>query len=166
MMNKNEYPEGFEEIKEEMDWDSEIEKDSPGFILLPTGDYDFEVVDFERSRHNGSNKLPPCPKATVHLKISGKDADGNEGSTTIKYNLFLHEKTEGMLCAFFTGIGQRKHGEKIKMNWGKVVGSTGRAKIGTRTYEGKEYNEVKKIYDPEENPPKIGTQTSFDPGVF
>ena len=33
-----------------MDWDSEIEHESAEFVLLPDGDYDFEVIDFERAR--------------------------------------------------------------------------------------------------------------------
>lgn len=136
----------------ELSWDSEIQHDSPEFVTLPDGDYDFEVIDFERARHPGSAKLPPCNKAIVHIKIEGK-----EGVSIIKHQLFLHTITEGLLCEFFTGIGQRKHGEKISMNWNKVVGATGRAQIGTRKWtndEGREmvFNEIKKIYDPEEKP--------------
>lgn len=127
-------------------WDDQIEKDSE-FSLLPEGDYDFEVIDFERARHPGSDKLPPCNKAIVHIKIVDKEGRSN----LIRHNLFLHSTTEGMLCAFFTGIGQRKHGEKITMNWNQVVGAKGRAKVGVRQYDGKEYNEIKKFYEPTEN---------------
>ena len=142
----------------ELGWNDVIENDSPEFVILPDGDYDFEVIDFERGRHNGSEKLPPCNKAIVHIRIEGK-----EGVSIIKHQLFLHTITEGMLCAFFAGIGQRQKGEKMKMNWSRVVGSTGRAKIGTRKWtndEGKEmvFNEVKKFYEPEAK--------GFTPGKF
>jgi len=142
----------------ELSWDDVIENYSPEFIILPDGDYDFEVVDFERGRHNGSEKLPPCNKAIVHIRIEGK-----EGISIIKHQLFLHTITEGMLCAFFTGIGQRQKGERLKMNWSRVVGSKGRCKIGTRKWtndEGKEmvFNEVKKFYEPEAK--------GFTPGKF
>ncbi len=142
----------------ELGWNDVIENDSPEFVILPDGDYDFEVIDFERGRHNGSEKLPPCNKAIVHIRIEGK-----EGVSVIKHQLFLHTITEGMLCAFFTGIGQRQKGERLKMNWSRVVGSTGRAKIGTRKWtndEGKEmvFNEVKKFYEPEAK--------GFTPGKF
>ena len=40
----------------EFGWEDEIEKDSPDYITLPEGDYDFEVVDFERARHEGSRR--------------------------------------------------------------------------------------------------------------
>lgn len=132
----------------EYGWDDQIEKDSPDFVTLPEGDYDFEVTDFERGRHAGSDKLPPCNKATVSLRI-----EAAEGVTVIKHNLFLHSITEGMLCAFFSAIGQRQKGEKITMNWNKVVGSTGRCKVGIHRWKSEKTgdeltnNEVKKFYE-------------------
>lgn len=148
------------DIEREMGWDDQIEKDGPEFTILPEGDYDFEVINFERGRHAGSEKLPPCNKATVQIKI-----EGPEGISTINHNLFLHTKTEGMLCAFFTAIGQRKKGEKVSMNWNAVAGSKGRAKVAIKkwTYEGKNYegNEIKKFYEPTEGPVK-----GFEAGRF
>lgn len=147
-----------EELDRELGWDDEISDDGMDFIILPEGDYDFEVIEFERARHPGSAKLPPCNKAVVYIKITGK-----EGTTVIKHNLFLHTKTEGLLCAFFRGIGQREKGEKITMNWNKVVGSKGRAQVGIRKWtndQGEEmtFNEIKRFYDPE--------PTNFTPGEF
>jgi hypothetical protein len=149
----------------ELPWDSEIEKDNPDFVTLPEGDYDFEVIEFERGRHNGSDKLPPCNKAVVHIRI-----EAEEGVAIIKHNLFLHSITEGMLCSFFTSIGQRQKGEKVKMNWNAVVGSTGRCKIGIRKFkkdaESEEmvFNEIKRFYEPAEKPPV--QQTNYQPGKF
>jgi hypothetical protein len=136
----------------EIGWEGQIENDGPEFVILPEGDYDFEVVSFERGRYPGGDKLPACNKAIVSIKI-----EVPEGETIIKHNLYLHSSTEGLLCAFFTGIGQRKHGEKFTMNWNKVVGSKGRAKVGIRKHEGKEYNEIKKFYEPEDKP-NVGFQ--------
>lgn len=154
----------------ELSWDSPIEKESPEFVTLPEGDYDFEVVNFERARHPGSDRLPPCNKAVVHIKI-----EGPEGMTIIKHNLFLHSNTEGMLCAFFTGIGQRKKGERVTMNWNAVVGARGRAKVGIRKWKndnGKEFtaNEIKRFYEAE-NAPQLQPQqnarsSSYQPGRF
>ena len=115
-------------VERELGWDDEIEKESD-FILLPEGDYRFTVTGFERARHEGSEKLPPCNKAILSLRIST-----SEGDVTIKHNLFLHTKTEGMLSAFFCAIGQKKHGEKLRMNWQTVIGATGRCKIGIRKW--------------------------------
>lgn len=131
-------------IPRELGWDDEIQNDGPEFVVLPEGDYDFVVTEFERARHPGSAKLPPCNKAIVHIKI-----EGEEGVSIIKHQLFLHTNTEGLLANFFLGIGQRKKDEKISMNWNKVVGSTGRAKVGIKKWEGKEYNEIKRFYEPE-----------------
>jgi hypothetical protein len=149
-MNMNEFGQEVGAIDRELGWEESIQKDSPEFVLLPEGDYDFEVIKFERGRHPGSDKLPACNKATVSIKV-----EGPEGVAIIEHKLFLHTKTEGLLCSFFTGIGQRQHGEKINMNWNKVVGSKGRCKIGQRSYTndaGKtlQFNDIKKFYDPKE----------------
>ena len=119
-------------VDRELNWDDAIENDGPEFILLPEGDYDFVVDHFDRERHNGSEKLPPCWKAVVYLKI-----ETPQGVANVRHNLFLHTKTEGMLCAFFTAIGQRQHGQRITMNWNAVSGARGRAKIGIREYQGR-----------------------------
>ena len=51
-----------------MEWDDVIENDGQEFVLLPEGDYQFEVVDFERGRFPGGPKIPACNKATVTLQ--------------------------------------------------------------------------------------------------
>lgn len=127
----------------ELGWDAEIEKDSPDFILLPDGEYDFVVKSFERGRHNGSDKVGPCPKAILTLGI-----DTYQGEAIVRKDLLLHSKLEGLLCEFFTCIGQRQHGQRVAMNWNAVPGARGRCKIGTRTYNGNQYNEVKKFLEP------------------
>ena len=134
-------------IDRELDWGDSIENDSPEYILLPEGEYDFTVDHFDRERHNGSEKLPPCWKAVIYLRI-----ETPQGVATVRHNLFLHTRTEGMVCAFFTAIGQRQHGQRITMNWNAVPGSRGRAKIGVREYNGKQYNEVKRFLEPSAPP--------------
>jgi hypothetical protein len=143
-----------ENLGRELGWDDPIENDSPDFVVLPEDDYDFEVIEFERARHTGSEKLPPCNMAIVHIQIKN-----TEGISIIKHRLFLHTKTEGMLCAFFTAIGQRKKGEKLQMNWNAIIGARGRAHVGIREYNDKKYNEIKRFYEPEES-------KGFQPGRF
>lgn len=148
----------------ELSWDEIIENESPEYVLLPEGDYDFEVVDFERARHAGSEKLPPCNKAILHIRI-----ESEAGTAVIRHNLFLHSSTEGMICAFFTAIGQRRRGERYAMNWNAVRGARGRAKIGIRTWKndrGEEMksNEIRRFYDPEETMQK--TPPKFQKGSF
>lgn len=135
-------------IERELGWDEEISKESE-FTLLPDGNYNFTVVSFERARHQGSAKLPPCNKAIINIKIDG----GELGSITIKHNLFLHTKCEGMLSEFFIAIGLKKHGEKLAMNWNQVPGKTGRCKVYIDTFTRKDgtegqSNQIKRFLEP------------------
>ena len=148
------------DVEVELDWDAEIEKESPEYITLPEGEYEFEVVNFERARYAGGDKLPPCNQAKVKLQVTVP-----EGIATINHNLFLHSRCEGILSAFFNCIGQKKHGEKLKMDWGRVLGSKGRAKIGTKVYNEKTFNEVKRFLEPEASTQPAGGKT-FKPGSF
>lgn len=138
------------EVGREFEWDDTIEKDSD-YVTLPEGDYEFVVESVERARHPGSDKIPPCNKAIVKLRI-----DSEYGTAVINHNLFLHTNVEGMLSAFFSSIGQKKKGEKLKMNWTSVPGSKGRAHVGPEPYNGNIYNKVKKFYPKEEKQFKAG----------
>ncbi|RRC92744.1 DUF669 domain-containing protein [Erysipelotrichaceae bacterium OH741_COT-311] len=125
----------------ELAWDDEISQEGGEYIVLPAGDYDFVVGSYERGRHNGSEKLPPCNKATVEIKIAY-----NGENVSIYHNLFLHTSTERMLSAFFKSIGLKKDGESFKMNWNAVPGCSGRCKVEPNTYNGNTYNQIKKFY--------------------
>lgn len=140
----------------ELGWDDEIVKDS-SFILLPDGDYKFTVKMYERGRFNGSEKMPPCAQATIYCEI-----EAPEGTVTLKNNLFLHTKTEGILSSFFASIGQKKKGEPLRMNWNTVVGSTGMCKVSSKEYNGNTYNEIKRFLPAEEQQATGG----WKPGKF
>lgn len=144
----------------ELGWNDTIENDGGEFTLLPEGEYPFLITGFERARHAGSDKLPPCNKAVVSVKVDG----GKLGEITIRNNLFLHTKTEGLLCQFFKSIGQRQHGEKLTMDWNKVAGSKGRCKV--KVVPGwkdpsKKYNEVDRFLDPDAPAAKGFTEGEF-----
>lgn len=145
-------------IERELGWDDEISRESD-FTIIPEGDYDFTVTGFERGRYDGSDKLPPCNMAIVSLAVALPD-----GSTaTLKHRLFLHTRCEGLLSAFFTGIGLKRKGEPLRMNWNAVPGARGRCKITVRSWKGKngedmQSNDIKKFYDPFENPSAPATQ--------
>lgn len=134
----------------ELGWDDEIEKDGSDFVLLPEGDYNFTVAKFERARFQGSDKMPPCNQAKLELTVHSSE----HGDVTIFHNLFLHTKTEGLLSNFFAGIGQKKKGEKLRMNWNAVIGAKGRCLIEHNKYmskgEERVNNQVKKFYPYEE----------------
>lgn len=112
-----------------MDWNDSIESDGTEYILLPEGDYNFEVINFERGRFPGSTKIPACNKASIVVQVNTKD-----GVATVKFDLLLYRTLEWRISGFFRSIGQKKHGEKLTMDWNKVVGSKGRAHFKQRTY--------------------------------
>lgn len=136
----------------ELSWDAEIENEGKEFIVAEPGDYGFTVIGFERSRHSGSEKMPPCNKAILQIRL---DVSGVDGECIVKHNLFLHSKYEWKLCEFFTSIGQRKKGQRVSMNWNAVIGSKGRCKVSKRSFKSKDgqkdlwTNDIDKFYAPE-----------------
>lgn len=138
-------------IERELGWDDTIERDGGDFILLPAGDYNFTVTKFERGRFNGSDKMPPCNQAKLEITVHSPE----HGDVVVFHNLFLHTKTEGLLSNFFAGIGQKKKGEKLRMNWNTVVGSKGRLKLEINKFRGRDgeektNNQVKTFYSYED----------------
>lgn len=114
-----------------LDWDSPIEDDGNGFVLLPEADYDFIVSGFDRGQYNGSANIPACPKAMLTLTISAP-----EGNVQVKQDLYLCGKMEWKISSFFRSIGQKKHGERLKPKWDQVLGSAGRLHLTQRDYIG------------------------------
>ena len=132
------------------DWNDTIENDSSEFTLLPKGTYPFTVKSFERGEYPGGEKLPPCKKAILTIEIDG----GSLGTATVTHNLFLHSRCEGILCQFFTAIGQRQRGEQLKMDWNKVPGARGMCEVSIRKWQGRsgqemESNEITRFLEPE-----------------
>lgn len=131
----------------EMDWNDSIETDGQEFVLLPEGDYNFVVTGFERGRFPGGPKVPPCNKAMITIQVNSE-----EGVATIKFDLLLYRTLEWKISSFFRCIGLKKHGEKLVMDWSKVVGSYGKCHIKQRSYinqydEEKFINDVDRFYD-------------------
>lgn len=134
-----------------MDWDDALENDGQEFVILEEGDYNFTITDFERGRFPGSAKIPACNKATLTLQVRTDDGK----IATVKFDLILYRSLEWRISGFFRCIGQKKKGERLVMNWNKVVGSKGRAHFMTRTYtnrdgEERQVNDVDRFidYDP------------------
>ncbi len=146
----------------ELAWDDEIQKDGGEFVVLPEGDYDFTVTKFERSRFAGSEKMPACHQAKLELTVHSTE----HGDVVVFHNLFLHTKTEGLLSNFFAGIGQKKKGEPLRMNWNTVVGAKGRLKLNINKYRGNDgqertNNQVKTFYPFEDLHPSNQNRTPF-----
>lgn len=164
---------------QEFGWEDTIENEGSEFVLLPEGDYDFTVKSFERSRHNGSDKMPPCNMAKVTVTVWGQ-----QDKLEITENFFLCNKMEWKLSQFFLSIGLKKHGEPLKMNWNEVSGKHGKCHIYVDNFKNKngedrQSNKIKKFYaydeqvttlSPKSNPPQQTYQQpaagGWKPGSF
>lgn len=153
------------DFERELNWDDEISQESE-FTLLEDGDYDFEVTKFERGRSNGSEKIPASNMAILTLRVSNGSA-----STSIIERLILHTKMEWKLSQFFSSIGQKKHGEPLRMNWNKVLGAKGRCKVYVDTYttdrgEERKTNKISKFYDFQGSQPEQTAKPKWSAGDF
>ena len=148
-----------------MGWDDTVQVDSEEYYQLPEGDYVFHVIEFERGSYPGGAKIPACNKASLKLEVITP-----EGTARVKTDLLLYRTLEWKISAFFRCIGQKKKGEPLRMDWGKVIGSRGYAHFKPRTYtgnDGKEHTAVDcdKFYD--YDPAKIDQvrQADFEAGA-
>lgn len=116
-----------------LDWDDEIQYTESSFVLLPAGEYPFTVTGFDRQNFDGSDKVPPCKMAVLHLAVDG----GEQGVANVDERLFLHTTMMWKLSEFFTTIGQLQKDGSVRMNWNAVPGSTGRVKLSVNQYKSK-----------------------------
>ena len=152
-------------INQNLDWDSVIENDN-AFTLLPGGEYEFTVTGFQRGEFmpkREDSKIPPCKCA--ELTLTARDpVSGN--AVELSDRLFLLKKFEWKLCQFFTCIGQRRHGEKLKMNWTAVAGARGRCKIEVHKFTGNDGAERSSNRIAEYLEPQEPASTGWKPGNF
>lgn len=131
-------------VDRELGWDDEITQDAQEFIILPPGTYDFTIASFERGRFAGSDKMPACPLAVVHLDI----IDPTTGQkVSVRNQFLLHSRTEWTIAQFFTALGLKKKGEPMVPRWNEIVGKTGKCVIENTTYNDKTYNGVKEFIE-------------------
>ncbi|MCD8308796.1 MAG: hypothetical protein LUD19_02990 [Clostridia bacterium] len=130
------------------DWNDEIDPwdMEDRYEPLPEGDYNFTVKEYERAWHNGSAKVPACNKAIVTFTIHGESKD-----MTVKESFFLCSAFGWKLKALFESVGLLKHGEKLRMQWDKLEGKTGKCHLYVDTYTDmngvkRENNKIKKFY--------------------
>ena len=133
-----------------MDWSDSIDNEGQELIVLEEGDYVFKVTKFERGRYPGSAKIPPCNKAIITVEVQTE-----KGIATTRFDLILYRTLEWKLCSFFRSIGQKKHGEKLVMDWNKVLGSKGRAHFKPKSYtnqygDEKVFSDIEKFIDYDE----------------
>lgn len=139
-----------------LSWDDEIEQDGGRSVKLPEGDYEFEIIRFEKKYFNGSDKMPPCPMACLHFQI-----ESEHGRTIIKQNYILHSRFESQISELFLSIGLKRYGEKTVMKWDQTIGKKGIAHVKTKTWvnskgESIESNEIQYLKE----------VVKFTPGKF
>ena len=132
-------------------WDEDVSAESREFVVLPNGTYDFVITGFERGQFNGSAKLPPCNKATITLQITYLDMQ-----VSVKTDLLLCRSLEWKLTSFFKSIGFKAENGRIRMDWTKVTGAKGKARIKIRTYTSQDgderrINDVDYFIEPQKN---------------
>lgn len=123
-------------------WDDEIiDPGEPEFILLTPGVYDFTVTGFERGHFDGSEKMDACSMAKLTLRCTNGVQE-----TTVFTNLFLSSAVAFKLSKFAKAIGDMPagstSGQKFHVDWNNIIGKSGKCKIKTRVYNGRDYNEV------------------------
>ena len=149
------------------DWDDDITEDAENSIetvLLPAGNYPFEVVRVDKEFYPGGPKVPACNVAKVYLRIDG----GELGSGFCVENLYLYEKAQWKAAQFLCSLGLKKHGESVKWRLlDQCEGETGRCRIALDQFEQngekKENNKVVKFFDKEEKP---APKKAFEKGKF
>lgn len=141
-----------------LDWDSEYEDNGSGFILLDPGYYPFTVDKLEKEYYEGSEKVPPCPRASLTLKI--QLVDGRE--TSVFDSILLYSGGTWRVNRFFEALGFQKEPSLadpdkliMKPHWGEVIGKQGWVKIKNRSYttkngEDRTTNDIDEYVDPKD----------------
>ena len=123
-------------------WDDEIiDPGKSEFVLLTPGVYDFTITGFERGHFDGSEKMDACSMAKLTLRCSNGIQE-----TTVFTNLFLSSAVAFKLSKFAKSIGDMpagdSTGQKFHVDWNNIIGKSGKCRIKTRVYNGKDYNDV------------------------
>lgn len=123
-------------------WDDEIiDPGESEFVLLTPGVYDFTITGFERGHFDGSEKMDACSMAKLTLRCSNGIQE-----TTVFTNLFLSSAVAFKLSKFAKSIGDMpagdSTGQKFHVDWNNIIGKSGKCRIKTRVYNGKDYNDV------------------------
>lgn len=142
-----------------LEWDDEITKSSQEFVLLEEGDYPFTIDHYERSRSQGTGKLPACNMAIVFFNVFR--ADGS--CVQLRDRFLLHTALEWKLSSLFESVGLKQKGEPLSMVWNQLPGLSGRCHVKQTPGQkdpSRLYNEIDRLYA------KEGPARTFTPGKF
>lgn len=151
-MYQNQYNQQMPQTDGALGWGDQITQENQ-FVLLPAGDYRFEIKKFERGNFEGSEKISACPKAIITFEVTAPDGS----SATLTENYLLHTKMEWKLSEFFAAIGMKQKGQPAVMQWSQdLIGKTGVCKVIVHKYkkdgEDRETNRIDKLYPSYDQP--------------
>lgn len=149
-MNNNEYE------QKAYDWNDELTDSGDDlFAPLPEGDYLFSVTKVTRARFNGSEKIPPCPKAVVSFRVTTPDG---KQATTVTENFLLCSSLRWKLEQLFKSVGMLAKDGSVKMDWLGIIGKNGVCGLEIHNYTDKngqqrQCNRISHLYPSYEQPP-------------
>lgn len=114
---------------QDLDWDDGLTAEDEGyeFEVLPVGEYDFEVVDFEKTFSKSDKKMAKITLEIVYNGMKFKVWD----------YLVLTQNMAWKIASFFEALGLKKKGTELKqMPWNQIMEKTGRVKIKHEEYNG------------------------------
>ena len=130
-------------------WDEDFVVQESDFVTLEEGDYDFEIVSFERTQYSGSDKVPPCMRLDVKLRVT----DG-VNTTTLTEKMFLLQKFAWKLSDLLVSVGAAKTRDNARPSMiTQCIGMKGRCHV-TKTpgnNAGTFFNNVSKFHKKAEN---------------
>lgn len=133
-------------------WEDDAQVQESEFVLLDPGVYDYQVVNFERGRFDGSKQMAACNVAKLTLRCTNGIQTGN-----VFVNLMLNTKVLWRVSQFFKSCGlipaDAKQGDNFSMAlFNQVMGRTGKVKLKHRVWQDKTYNDVDEFLKPEPAP--------------
>lgn len=145
---------------QELGWNDTITADAREFIILPDGDYKFTVAAVEKARFNGSDKMAACNVANISLRVYTDLVP--QGFVIIKHRLNMLASREWQIAEFFTGLGLKKKGQPLNIDFPKTIGMQGLCKVGSHPDKKNNiYNDIKKIYSAENIAKKTAESQGF-----
>ena len=129
-------------------WDDEVTvEESPAYIVLKPGTYDFEVASCERGYYEGNKEKGKSPCNTIKVTL---DIQTPEGKAKCFTTLYMKKSAKGFITDFFRAIGMAKVGQTFKPDWNNAVGRTGKAKFTNHvSANGKTYNDLDRYIFPD-----------------
>lgn len=131
------------------------------YVLLPTGDYDFTIVNLKESRHQDrGGKVGNCKQINPVFRVINPET--GQPVDIENHNLYMWNSKGciSMIAQYFDSIGLHKKGEQLVFDWRKEkhIGQTGKLAIRHEVYKNKDGQDrtsakISKLYPKEETVP-------------